>query len=183
MLWQNIEKFGREVEGGFVNPQKNPDKTPSVDFFRKICFGNFVYVFLNRMMYIAPDLKCLLYIYSKTYIRRAKEDLNRTNRKFGSKRLFAVSLCTLAITFSPDQSYAQALSFDDALKRARLETPAIEARSLQIEAAQSAVIAADQLPDPKLNLDLLDQRIAGPHRFSPRPGRNGFPRQRIGISQ
>ncbi len=109
--------------------------------------------------------------------------INRTDRKHGPKRASAVSLCALALIFSPDQSYAQALSFDDALKRARLETPAIEARSLQIEAAQSAVIAADQLPDPKLNLDLLDQRIAGPHRFSPRPGRNGFPRQRIGISQ
>ena len=52
-----------------------------------------------------------------------------------------------------------------------------------MEAAQSASIAANQLPDPKLSVDLLDQRVSGPHEISPRPGRNGFPRQKIGISQ
>ena len=77
---------------------------------------------------------------------------------------------------------AEPLTFAEAIELAETATPAIEARSLVIEAAQSAAIAADQLPDPKLSVDIMDRRIAGPFEFSPRPGRNGFPRQRIGIS-
>lgn len=78
---------------------------------------------------------------------------------------------------------AEPLTFSKAVELAETATPSIEARSLVVEAAQSAAIAADQLPDPKLSVDILDRRIAGPFEFSPRPGRNGFPRQRIGISQ
>ena len=78
---------------------------------------------------------------------------------------------------------AEPLTFAEAIELAETATPAIEARSLVIEAAQSAAIAADQLPDPKLSVDIMDRRIAGPFEFSPRPGRNGFPRQKIGISQ
>ena len=78
---------------------------------------------------------------------------------------------------------AEPLTFSKAVELAETATPSIEARSLVVEAVQSAAIAADQLPDPKLSVDILDRRIAGPFEFSPRPGRNGFPRQRIGISQ
>ncbi|MEH6791342.1 MAG: TolC family protein [Parasphingorhabdus sp.] len=78
---------------------------------------------------------------------------------------------------------AEPLTFAEAVELAETATPAIEARSLVVEAAQSAAIAADQLPDPKLSVDIMDRRIAGPFEISPRPGRDGFPRQRIGISQ
>lgn len=78
---------------------------------------------------------------------------------------------------------AEPVTFSHAVNQSEAVTPAIKARSLAIEAAQSDLIAADQLPDPKLSVELLEQRIAGPFRFSPRPGRNGFPRQKIGISQ
>ena len=88
---------------------------------------------------------------------------------------------TLFVPVFPLQ--AETLTFAGAVELAKTATPAIEARSLVVEAAQSAAIAADQLPDPKLSLDILDRRIAGPFEFSPRPGRDGFPRQRIGISQ
>jgi len=88
---------------------------------------------------------------------------------------------TLFVPVFPLQ--ARPLTFAEAVELAKMATPAIEARSLVVEAAQSAAIAADQLPDPKLSLDILDRRIAGPFEFSPRPGRDGFPRQRIGISQ
>jgi len=109
--------------------------------------------------------------------------MDNSNRIFRIKRISAISLFALSLSISSQHVFAQSVSFAEALARAPKATPAVEARSLQIEAAQSASIAADQLPDPKLSLDLLDQRIAGPHEFNPRPGRDGFPRQRIGISQ
>lgn len=94
-----------------------------------------------------------------------------------------ISLAALALSLPAFSLHAQPVSFAEAIDLAEEKAPGIQARGLQIEAAQSEAIAADQLPDPKLSIDLLDTRIAGPFEFSPRPGRNGFPRQRIGISQ
>ncbi|HEY9093058.1 TolC family protein [Parasphingorhabdus sp.] len=94
-----------------------------------------------------------------------------------------ISLAALALSLPAFSLHAQPVSFAEAIDLAVEKAPGIQARGLQIEAAQSEAIAADQLPDPKLSVDLLDTRIAGPFEFSPRPGRNGFPRQRIGISQ
>src|SRR5690606_27176878 len=94
-----------------------------------------------------------------------------------------LALPALALYIPVFSLQAEPLTFAEAVELAETATPAIEARSLVIEAAQSAAIAADQLPDPKLSLDIMDRRIAGPFEISPRPGRDGFPRQRIGISQ
>ena len=94
-----------------------------------------------------------------------------------------LALPALALYVPVFSLQAEPLTFAEAVELAETATPAIEARSLVIEAAQSAAIAADQLPDPKLSLDIMDRRIAGPFEISPRPGRDGFPRQRIGISQ
>lgn len=96
---------------------------------------------------------------------------------------YPASLCLAVMGLAASPIYAQPVTFSEALDLAEEKAPGIQARGLQIEAAQSEAIAADQLPDPKLSVDLLDTRIAGPFEFSPRPGRNGFPRQRIGISQ
>lgn len=104
-------------------------------------------------------------------------------RKSTVKSLAYASIYTAIFWALSMSAHAQPITLDAAIKRAQSATPAIAARGLQVEAARSASIAADQLPDPKLSVDLLGQRIAGPHAVSPRPGRNGFPRQRIGISQ
>ena len=94
-----------------------------------------------------------------------------------------LALPALALYVPVFSLQAEPLTFAEAVELAETATPAIEARSLVVEAAQSAAIAADQLPDPKLSVDIMDRRIAGPFEISPRPGRDGFPRQRIGISQ
>ena len=107
----------------------------------------------------------------------------RKQTRRAKSRLPLLVLPVLALQAPVFPLQAEPLTFAEAVELAETATPAIEARSLVIEAAQSAAIAADQLPDPKLSVDIMDRRIAGPFEFSPRPGRNGFPRQRIGISQ
>ncbi len=96
---------------------------------------------------------------------------------------YSAFLCLAMMGLAASPIYARPVTFSEAVDLAEENAPGIQARGLQIEAAQSEAIAADQLPDPRLSVDLLDTRIAGPFEFSPRPGRNGFPRQRIGISQ
>tara|TARA_R110000824_G_scaffold197920_2_gene381661 strand:- start:1158 stop:2453 length:1296 start_codon:yes stop_codon:yes gene_type:complete len=108
---------------------------------------------------------------------------HRQQTRGAKSRLPLLVFPVLALQTPVFSLQAEPITFSEAVELAETATPAIEARSLVIEAAQSAAIAADQLPDPKLSLDIMDRRIAGPFEISPRPGRDGFPRQRIGISQ
>ena len=107
----------------------------------------------------------------------------RPKTRLAISRRPLLALPALALYVPVFSLQAEPLTFAEAVELAETATPAIEARSLVVEAAQSAAIAADQLPDPKLSVDIMDRRIAGPFEISPRPGRDGFPRQRIGISQ
>src|SRR3546814_10305466 len=56
-----------------------------------------------------------------------------------------------------------------------------QAREAGLDAARSAAIAADRLPDPKLNLAIQDFPVTGPDagRFN----RDDFTMQVIGVSQ
>ncbi len=107
------------------------------------------------------------------------------NSNIGLKylRVCSASVSTLALSFGALPANAEPVSFNEAVARAVSTAPTIEARSLQVDAAESQLIPADQLPDPKVSVDLLDQRVAGPFEPSLRPGRDGFPRTRIGLSQ
>lgn len=80
------------------------------------------------------------------------------NKNIGFSYFLSCSVLSLALFAQPLS--AQEVSFDEAIAKSQSATPAIEARSLAIEAAQSAAIAADQLPDPKISVDFLDQRLA-----------------------
>lgn len=94
----------------------------------------------------------------------------------------ALPLFAIASVLAP-AAQAEPLTFSQAIALAEADAPTIEARALEIEAAQRSSIAADQLPDPKLSLSSLDTRVGGPYEPSLRPGRDGFPRTQIGISQ
>lgn len=83
----------------------------------------------------------------------------------------------------PPAAHAEPLTFSQAVAQAEADAPAIEARALEVGAAQRSSVAADQLPDPKLSVSSLDTRVGGPYEPSLRPGRDGFPRTQIGISQ
>lgn len=87
----------------------------------------------------------------------------------------------LVLLVLPAQLAAEPLTFDAALDRARREAPSVAARTAGVEAAQSAAIAADRLPDPTLELGIRDFPVTGPDagRFN----RDDFTMTTIGVSQ
>lgn len=91
------------------------------------------------------------------------------------------SITILALLVLPTQLVAEPLTFDAALERARREAPSVKARNAGVEAAQSAAIAADSLPDPTLDLGIRDFPVTGPDagRFN----RDDFTMTTIGVSQ
>ena len=91
--------------------------------------------------------------------------------------LFATALAALL----PAVLHAEPLTFGDALRLAESQAPEVKAREAGVGAAESAAIAADRLPDPKLDLAIKDFPATGPDagRFN----RDDFTMQVIGISQ
>ena len=91
--------------------------------------------------------------------------------------LFATALAALL----PAVLHAEPLTFGDALRLAESQAPEVKAREAGVGAAESAAIAADRLPDPKLDLAIKDFPVTGPDagRFN----RDDFTMQVIGISQ
>lgn len=76
---------------------------------------------------------------------------------------------------------AEPLSFDAALRRAEAEAPSLQAADAQIQASRSDAVAADQLPDPTLDVGIRDFPVTGPDagRFN----RDDFTTTTVGISQ
>lgn len=81
----------------------------------------------------------------------------------------------------PATLHAEPLTFDAALQRAQSEAPSLKGREASVTAAQSAAIAADQLPDPTLDIGIRDFPVTGPDagRFN----RDDFTMTTIGVSQ
>lgn len=86
---------------------------------------------------------------------------------------------TIMLAGSP--AMAGPLSFTDALARADQDAPSIAARAAQVDATRSTAIAADRLPDPKLEVKLQDFPFTGPDagRFNS----DDFTMGVVGISQ
>lgn len=87
----------------------------------------------------------------------------------------------MAAIVLPGQLAAEPLTFDAALERAKRDAPSVMARTAGVEAAQSAAIAADRLPDPTLDLGIRDFPVTGPDagRFN----RDDFTMTTIGVTQ
>ncbi len=64
--------------------------------------------------------------------------------------------------FLASPALAGPLTFQQALARADEDAPSIAARAAQADAARSTAIAADRLPDPKLEVKLQDFPFTGP---------------------
>lgn len=86
-----------------------------------------------------------------------------------------------ALLALPTALRAEPMSLDEALQRAETQAPELRAREAGVDAATSAAIAADRLPDPKLDLAIKDFPVTGPDagRFN----RDNFTMQVIGVSQ
>ncbi|WP_066478273.1 MULTISPECIES: TolC family protein [unclassified Sphingomonas] len=66
------------------------------------------------------------------------------------------------VMFLATPALAGPLTFEQALTRADEDAPSIAARAAQADAARSTAIAADRLPDPKLEVKLQDFPFTGP---------------------
>ena len=93
---------------------------------------------------------------------------------------FAVLLSLLWL-LRVSASFAQTLSFDDALAAALREAPELRADSALIEAARHETVPAGELPDPQLVLGLDNVPVEGDDRFS--TGNDFMTMQRIGLMQ
>ena len=98
-------------------------------------------------------------------------------KKGVSMRLFLAA----ALLSLPAALHAEPMSLDEALRLAEARAPELQARAAGLDAARSSAIAADRLPDPKLDLAVKDFPVTGPDagRFN----RDDFTMQVIGISQ
>ena len=78
------------------------------------------------------------------------------------------ALPTLAFSLFTAAAAAQSpsLDFDDALRRAAEQAPALRAQEAAAGAARERAVAAAQLPDPMLRLGVSNVPIDGPDRFS-----------------
>lgn len=81
----------------------------------------------------------------------------------------------------PSLASAEPLSFDAALERAAANAPVLEARSRQIQARQSATVAAGRLPDPTLGVGIDNFPVSGPPAFS--LTEENMTMERVGIEQ
>ena len=92
-----------------------------------------------------------------------------------------IYLAAVLLIPTPAALHAEPMTLDTALDRAASEAPELQGREAGIDAAQSAAIAADRLPDPKLNIVLQDFPVTGPDagRFN----RDDFTMQVVGVSQ
>ena len=86
-----------------------------------------------------------------------------------------------AVLALPTALHAEPMSLDDALRLAETKAPELRGREAGIDAAELAAIAADRLPDPKLDLAIKDFPVTGPD--AGRLNRDNFTMQVIGISQ
>jgi outer membrane protein TolC len=92
-----------------------------------------------------------------------------------------ILFASAALALLPTVLRAEPMSLDEALRRAETQAPELRAREAGVDAATSAAIAADRLPDPKLDLAIKDFPVTGPDagRFN----RDDFTMQVIGVSQ
>lgn len=81
----------------------------------------------------------------------------------------------------PATIFAKPVSFEEALDQASSSAPSLKGPGVQISATQSLAIAADQLPDPSIEVGIKDFPVTGPDagRFN----RDNFTMRTIGVSQ
>lgn len=81
----------------------------------------------------------------------------------------------------PAELAAEPLTFETALQKAEAEAPSLKGRAATVQAAQSAAISADRLPDPTLDIGIRDFPVTGPDAGS--FNRDSFTMTTIGVSQ
>ncbi|MGE5721856.1 MAG: TolC family protein [Sphingomonadales bacterium] len=81
----------------------------------------------------------------------------------------------------PAALHAAPLGFDDAVAMAEHHAPIVRARARDADARRASVVAAGQLPDPKLGLGVDNYPVSGPPAFT--FSGDSMTMARVGISQ
>ncbi len=87
-------------------------------------------------------------------------------QSFTSRTPRALTALALALLAASVSAQAPRLTFDDALRRATEQAPALRAQEAVASAARERAAAAAQLPDPVLRFGVANLPIDGPERFS-----------------
>ena len=95
-------------------------------------------------------------------------------------RIGAAALA-VAIAVYARPAAAEPLTFNVALERAAANAPSVQANEAEVEAKQSAAIAAGQLPDPTLSVGIDNFPVSGPPAFT--LNRDSMTMTRVGIEQ
>jgi cobalt-zinc-cadmium efflux system outer membrane protein len=103
-------------------------------------------------------------------------DNQRIQRAILSRKLLVAAAVLL-----PAVAQGRPMSFSEAVNAAAVNAPSIAARSAQTEAAHSAAIASDRLPDPQLEVGVRDYPVTGSNAGS--FTRDDFTMAVVGISQ
>src|SRR3546814_15262300 len=72
---------------------------------------------------------------------------------------------SVALIFIAQGAQAQPVGYEEALRAARLNQPVLQARELEVEALRSTAEAADELPDPRLRVGIVNLPVTGPAAF------------------
>lgn len=96
-------------------------------------------------------------------------------------RRFMLAVIPVLLLSLAQQTFADPLSFNDALALALRSTPTLAANAAQENAARAAAIPAGELPDPKLAVAIDNLPINTSDRFS--LSRDSMTARRIGIMQ
>lgn len=70
-----------------------------------------------------------------------------------------------ALIIIAQAAQAQPVGYEEALRAARIEQPALQARELEAEALRYTAEAADELPDPRLRAGIVNLPVTGPAAF------------------
>ena len=72
-----------------------------------------------------------------------------------------------AALLSAQAAQAQPVGYQETLRLAGADQPALQARGAQVEARRETAEAADELPDPRLTAGLTNLPVTGPEAFDP----------------
>src|SRR3546814_14293139 len=72
---------------------------------------------------------------------------------------------SVALIVYAQGAQAQPVGYEEALRAARLNQPVLQARELEVEALRSTAEAADELPDPRLRVGIVNLPVTGPAAF------------------
>src|SRR3546814_20889115 len=70
---------------------------------------------------------------------------------------------SVALIFIAQGAQAQPVGYEEALRAARLNQPVLQARELEVEALRSTAEAADELPDPRLRVGIVNLQTGRAH--------------------